>query len=167
MPKTAQKSFDTSTWHEGFVPLALVVSWAGVTAIVSLLFFQAMDDTRMRVRATHDVLVSLKDFLSSTLDAETGQRGYLITQNDRYLAPYKDGLENAERAPAPLRGSARWRSRDIVASDRAAQALGRKVSKVLALKIKISKEGDIETARAAVGHDRGKDHHGWDWTHRY
>ncbi len=155
MPKIAPKIIETSTWSEGLGPLALVVGWAGVTAIVSLLFFQAMDDTRMRVRATHDVLISLKDFLSSTLDAETGQRGYLITQNDSYLAPHKDGLENAERHLRSLEalqgGNAEQLSRLTEL-----RKLWEEKSEVLTLKIKIAKEADIETARAAVGHDRGK-----------
>ena len=155
MPKTAPKVLEISTWQEGIVPLALVIGWAGITAILSFLFFQAMDVTRMRVRATHDVLISLKDFLSSALDAETGQRGYLITQNDSYLVPYKDGLEKAQlhirRLEALGGGGSEPRSRLTELRN-----LWQEKSQELTMMINIAKEVDIETARAAVGNNRGK-----------
>jgi methyl-accepting chemotaxis protein len=37
---------------------------------------------------TYEVLQSLESLLSSLKDAETGQRGYIITGEDRYLEPY-------------------------------------------------------------------------------
>lgn len=42
------------------------------------------------IRHTHMVLIALDDLLSATQDAETGQRGYLLTGADSYLDPYKN-----------------------------------------------------------------------------
>ena len=41
------------------------------------------------IRHTHSVLIALDDLLAATQDAETGQRGYLLTASDSYLDPYK------------------------------------------------------------------------------
>src|ERR1700687_3685890 len=40
------------------------------------------------VRHTHQVLTGRNELLSGMKDAETGQRGYVITGESRYLEPY-------------------------------------------------------------------------------
>src|SRR5438309_555328 len=50
------------------------------------------DDNRNIVHS-HQAIVALDDLLSSTKDAETGQRGFLLTGDPKYLEPY-----NAARA---------------------------------------------------------------------
>jgi len=44
------------------------------------------------VAHSHQVRVELADLLSELKDAETGQRGYLITGDDAYLAPHQAAL---------------------------------------------------------------------------
>jgi len=44
------------------------------------------------VEHTQRVRTALADFLSQVKDGETGQRGYLITGTDEYLAPYQAAL---------------------------------------------------------------------------
>lgn len=46
---------------------------------------------RAQVAQTRKVLDSLRDVVVATVNAETGQRGYLITLDRRYLAPYLAG----------------------------------------------------------------------------
>jgi diguanylate cyclase (GGDEF)-like protein/PAS domain S-box-containing protein len=43
---------------------------------------------RVQVKKTRDVLDALQSFLSCALDAETEERGYLLTGDDEYLEPY-------------------------------------------------------------------------------
>ena len=45
------------------------------------------------VEHTHEVLNALEDSLSAMKDAETGQRGYVLTGEARYLEPY-EGMQN-------------------------------------------------------------------------
>jgi CHASE3 domain sensor protein len=49
------------------------------------------------VRHTHQVLTGLDEFLSAVKDAETGQRGYIITGEVRYLEPYQGARELADQ----------------------------------------------------------------------
>jgi methyl-accepting chemotaxis protein len=44
------------------------------------------------VKHTHQVRIELTDLLSQMKDAETGQRGYLLTGDDAYLGPYRSGI---------------------------------------------------------------------------
>lgn len=43
---------------------------------------------------TRTVIITLKDNLTALLNAETGERGYVITGEDRYLEPYTASKEN-------------------------------------------------------------------------
>src|SRR5439155_1434528 len=46
------------------------------------------------VAHTHEVVAQLEAVLSTLKDAETGQRGYLLTGDERYLDPYEKGVAN-------------------------------------------------------------------------
>ena len=48
-----------------------------------------------RIRNTHEVLSTLDELLAASLDAETGQRGYLLTGEGNFLEPYYDGVSTA------------------------------------------------------------------------
>jgi CHASE3 domain sensor protein len=55
-------------------------------------------DNNQKIVESHEVITALDELLSSTQDAETGQRGFLLTNNERYLEPYNSAL-----AVIPLR----------------------------------------------------------------
>jgi len=56
--------------------------------IVSYRNANFLADDATQVAHTHEVIRALNDVLSLMKDAETGQRGFLITGDDRYLAPF-------------------------------------------------------------------------------
>src|SRR5579864_2168153 len=49
-------------------------------------------DARQRVAHTNDVLAALDHLIAGLVDAETGQRGFLLTHEDSYLEPYRSAL---------------------------------------------------------------------------
>jgi methyl-accepting chemotaxis protein len=55
------------------------------------------------VRHTHEVLTGLDGLLSVMKDAETGQRGYIITGEPRYLEPYQGSRERVDQGLKKLR----------------------------------------------------------------
>jgi CHASE3 domain sensor protein len=48
--------------------------------------------SRQRVTHTRTVLLDLESLLTCVIDAETGQRGYLLVHNGSYLEPYNHSL---------------------------------------------------------------------------
>jgi PAS domain S-box-containing protein len=48
-----------------------------------------LHETAGLVSSTHTVISALDRVLTSSVDAETGERGYLITGDERYLEPYR------------------------------------------------------------------------------
>src|SRR4051812_33643823 len=62
-----------------------------------------LTDANHWVTHTQDVLVNLETLLSLMKDAETGQRGYIITGEEPYLDPYTNAVENIEPMVKSLR----------------------------------------------------------------
>ena len=46
---------------------------------------------------TEDLLEAVEQLLTTLLDAETGQRGFLLTGDERYLEPYTHAIHSADR----------------------------------------------------------------------
>src|SRR5262245_41640335 len=57
-------------------------------AVLSHRSLQSRSGSAELVAHTHQVLEQLNGILSSLKDAETGQRGFLLTGEERYLEPY-------------------------------------------------------------------------------
>jgi methyl-accepting chemotaxis protein len=81
------------------VALAVLVVVGGVSysSTVKLI------DSAEWVQHTHEVITRLQEVLSSLKDAETGQRGYIITGEDRYLQPYSGARDIVDRKVKDLR----------------------------------------------------------------
>lgn len=47
---------------------------------------------------TYEINIQLEKLMSALKDAETGQRGYIITRNNRYLAPYLNSREKVNKS---------------------------------------------------------------------
>src|SRR5579862_3858985 len=74
-----------------------------VIAVVSFHNAELLIGNESWVAHTYQVRNDLADLLSELKDAETGQRGYLITGADKYLEPYNSGVASADRTFADLR----------------------------------------------------------------
>ena len=70
--------------------ILLVVSFVAFNGVQGLVSNQG------DVEHTHEVLEGLDHIVGDLKDAETGQRGYLITGEDRYLEPYTNGLASIQ-----------------------------------------------------------------------
>lgn len=107
------------------------------------------------VERTRQVILAIDGLMASTLDAETGQRGFLLTENLRYLESYDSGVKNIWRQFAILR--------DLTADDPSQQSqltvldglLHAKLAE-LAKTIQLARDGDPAAALDIVRSDRGK-----------
>lgn len=66
------------------VPLVVL----GVVGLVAYLGTENLEQNSQRVDHTHQVLGALNSIETAIKDAEAGQRGFLLTDIDRYLDPY-------------------------------------------------------------------------------
>src|SRR5580698_7857319 len=84
-------------WSTALRSSTIPVIWLGLavaiiffmgTGAVAYFNFQTLKADSALVVHSGDTLTALEDVLSTVKDAETGQRGYLLTGNERYLQPY-------------------------------------------------------------------------------
>jgi CHASE3 domain sensor protein len=93
------------TWTFG-KRLAAGFGLAGLTllviGIVSFRTTDALIRDDGRVAHTNEVRYKLVELMSQLKDAETGQRGYIITGDDAYLQPYAESLTKLDETIATL-----------------------------------------------------------------
>jgi len=85
------------------VALGLLVAALLVDAAATIYNVREIATSVEWVSRTHEVLASLEAALSSLKDAETGQRGYLLTGDPAYLEPYRDAVSRFPGQVAELR----------------------------------------------------------------
>jgi signal transduction histidine kinase len=77
-----------------------------ILVTLNALFYRSFikqKETSERVNQSQKVLQKLESVLSSVKDAETGQRGYLLTGRESYLEPYHLAVKTIELQIAALR----------------------------------------------------------------
>jgi signal transduction histidine kinase/DNA-binding response OmpR family regulator/CHASE3 domain sensor protein len=72
--------------------LGAVLIFFLISGTVAYLNIQTLRDDNQRIVHSHQVITTLDELLSTVKDAETGQRGFLLTNNERYLEPYNAAL---------------------------------------------------------------------------
>jgi CHASE3 domain sensor protein/class 3 adenylate cyclase len=104
---------------------------------------------------TKQVLRLLEEISTDLSDAETGQRGYLLTQDDQYLEPYQDALTEIEEVLSLLISL----TDDNQIQQRNLQVLSRLIDQKLSelgLTIELSKNGQNQAAIELVKTHEGK-----------
>jgi len=83
----------------GAVLAAVAIGAALVVAnfVLSVHHTRQLRDESAAVLASSELLLALDNVLSLAVDAETGQRGYVITGRDEYLAPYRAAVASIHR----------------------------------------------------------------------
>jgi PAS domain S-box-containing protein len=74
----------------------------GVVGIAAYINTQGLIERNNRVVHAHEVVENLGGVLSALKDAETGQRGFILTGQDRYLEPYNQGIGEIQDRLAKL-----------------------------------------------------------------
>jgi CHASE3 domain sensor protein len=88
----------------GFAISFVLLAAIGAVAYRSI---DALTNTSYAVAHTHQVLERLGRLVTELDNAETGQRGFVITGDEAYLAPYQTGigaidtLQNWQSSSAP------------------------------------------------------------------
>jgi PAS domain S-box-containing protein len=126
-----------------------------IDLLITLWNLNSIRKTWDALALSHGIVASVDDVLTNLRDAETGQRGYLLTGDERYLAPYTASHAVVATSIDRLRSlvvnnGIRWGHLNEVA-----KAASAKLSE-LEQTIKLRKESGFDAALAVVKTDRGR-----------
>lgn len=139
--------------------LALLIALLLVlfTAILTYRAWAAFERNRQEAQSTRQVVDATTELLLSLKDAESGQRGFLLTGSDRYLEPYRQAihvipatLDSLVRVEANLR-----RPLQLQRIERLKPLVQEKMDE-LAQTIDLRRSADLDRALALVRSDRGQ-----------
>ena len=139
------------------MPLAILV--AGLMIVVSEMAFKGADEQLSRLVLRGKVRLQITLLLQRITDAESGQRGYLLTGSDDYLAPYRNANLDAQDAVAELQSL--YRKLRDAGSETALAAMAQDVqtklselNEVLVLKGAGRSDAAVELLRSGIGRER-------------
>jgi signal transduction histidine kinase/DNA-binding response OmpR family regulator len=137
------------------VALAIVVIFFVCSGLIAGANIRTIRNNNSLVIRSQETVASLGDILSSIQDAETGQRGYLLTGNERYLEPYRTALG---LIPARLEGVRSALAEDSGQQTRLRELSARIQDKMDELRttIDVRRNQGLAPALDLVNSDRGK-----------
>jgi CheY-like chemotaxis protein/signal transduction histidine kinase/CHASE3 domain sensor protein len=129
-----------------FFAISSFTSWSNIQSL------RALDKS---VRDTHTMLISLNELFSTLQDAETGQRGFLLTGEETYLQPYVDALDTL---PARLQSVERLAAGNLRQQANLSALRPHIDAKLVELRqaIDLRRSAGFAMALDAVASDRGK-----------
>jgi CheY-like chemotaxis protein/CHASE3 domain sensor protein len=153
-------SANASTRKSGLDPV-VAVSLLGVlvffliSGVIAYLNLRTLRENNQKIIHSHEVIVALNQLLSSVQDAETGQRGFVLTANERYLDPYNAAVR---AIPQQLGRIAQLTSDNPAQQARIEPLRGDVGAKLAELgeTIGLRRSQGFDAALAVVNSDRGK-----------
>lgn len=121
---------------------------------IHVLIGQQLKEKAHWVDHTHRVIEENQQLYIALLNAETGQRGYLLTQNVDYLEPFNLAVGNAEKVLKKLKALTSDNSEQQVRLDRLNILVDEKLDE-LSLTIKLTKENSLDKALDVVKSNQG------------
>ncbi len=139
--------------------IAIVVSMLLVLAAAAAALFlvRTIDSQLADIANTYEVRRQARELMVAVVDAETGQRGYLLTRDPRYLEPYNRAVASVDNTYAGLMAlldaspSQQLRLNDLEPSLAAKRA-------EMAQTIELMSAGNAVDALALLRSDAGKAH---------
>jgi methyl-accepting chemotaxis protein len=136
----------------GFTLAFLLLLGIGGVAYRSI---TSLTNTSQLVSHTHKVLEDIAGVLDLLKDAETGQRGYIITGDEAFLEPYQAGVAGVSAIIKDLRQLTFDDAQQQVRIDEAEPIIAAKLGE-LKLTIDLRRKGNLEEATKVVRGGQGK-----------
>lgn len=138
---------------------------AGLALVASLLLalllwasnrsWQSLSEAEAWVKHTREIQLATERLQSILVDAETGQRGFLITGNESYLTPYRQALGRYREALAEVRQLAAYSPAQQQRVERLEPLVETKMEE-LERTIHLRQQEGLEAAQVVVRTDLGR-----------
>ena len=133
---------------------AVAIAVLFLNAIVTFWNLRAVRTTWDSLAAGRDFVRGIDSVLSELKDAETGQRGYLLTGDKRYLEPYTrshDVIPTSIERLRSLAGDSGNRQRRLNAVAEASAAKLAELERAISVRVQSGLDAAIEVVRTDLG----------------
>jgi PAS domain S-box-containing protein len=136
--------------------VAIVVTFGALFLLVSFTWISTTKLIREArwVDHTKDVIARLEAVQSAITDGETGQRGYLLTGDERYLEPYARASADARSAMEQVAAMTGDSDLQRLRADRLRQLVEERLGQ-LDLGVRLTRAGRVEDARKFIASGSG------------
>lgn len=138
-----------------FVGFAVAFIVLTIIGIINYVHTSTLVENSRLVVESQELMVQLEDVLSDITDAETGQRGYLLTLNESYLKPYETAVTQVGRDLRKLEELLAQNESQQEELPRLKQAVEAKLAEIRET-VELARNGNREEALAIVQSDVGK-----------
>ncbi len=143
--------------NPALVPVLLLAAFA-VVGLNTWLAFRSVDsliDSQYQVDHTWQTIDQVERIMGLAKDAETGNRGYLITGEERYLDPYLSARQQLPIDLARLRSLTSGDSAERTRLEELQVAINRRVT-LLEQGIEMRRKGSVDSVHALIVSGTGK-----------
>ncbi len=137
------------------LPLAVLV--AAILIFINEVSFRESKTAAASIEAAQQTRASTYHLMQHLLDAETGQRGYLLTGDVRYLEPYTTAVQDIDRNMDELRGMFVPYPEQLAEFGTMSRHISRKLAE-MDLSVRMRKEEKEEAWKFVLTTDVGKEH---------
>ena len=137
------------------LPLAVLV--AIVLIFINEMSFRESKTAAASIEEAQKTRASTYKLMQHLLDAETGQRGYLLTGDVRYLEPYTTALQDIDRNMDELRGMFSPYKDQLAEFGTTSRHISRKLAE-MDLSVRMRKEDKEDAWKFVLTTDVGKEH---------
>jgi len=92
--RSSQNRFKTDIYIS--IGLTAVILFFVASGVISYWNTRILSQDALQITRTHEAISALDNIISIMKDAETGQRGFVLTDDEKYLIPYTDALSRID-----------------------------------------------------------------------
>lgn len=163
LPRITRMSLQENTrrWLSKVRKMALSLPMALLAAMVLVGINETghmrSQDAVAQMKHAQDTRKAVNTLLQSMLDAETGQRGYLLTGNETYLEPYDKAVANVQSNLDALRQLFMDAPPDMQEFGLLSYQISRKLAE-MQLSLRLRRQGNEDAWKFILHTDMGKEH---------
>ncbi len=139
------------------ISLPLAVLAAAILIFINEASFRKSTDAAASIEEAQQTRGAINKLLQHVLDAETGQRGYLLTGDARYLEPYNTALADIDQNLDVLRQLFTPYREQLMEFGQMSRHVSRKLAE-MDLSVRMRKEGNEDAWKFVLTTDVGKEH---------
>lgn len=128
------------------IVLAVVSSWWNARQVA---------EAARTVDESHRILYELESTLADAISIQSGARGFALTGDERFLAPYNSGIAGIKQSIAQLRFLTEGNERQESRLRRLSALVDEEIS-IMQHRLERRRQGGLEAAGAATADGRGK-----------